>query len=132
MEGRYAYPAIFTREDDGTYSISFPDVDGCYTQGDNIADGLHMAEDALALMLYEYEKSGETLPSPSDIKSLETDENSFATYIFADTGYYRRRYNNKAVKKTVSIPEWMGEAASEAGVSYSQVLQDALREKLAL
>jgi hypothetical protein len=43
---------------------------------------------------------------------------------------YRKKYNNRAVKKTLSIPEWLNEAASKAGINFSQTLQDALKEKL--
>ena len=53
---KYAYPAIFTPEEDGSYSIIFPDLEGCYTCGDNLEDGIEMAEDALSLVLYGYEK----------------------------------------------------------------------------
>ena len=53
---KYVYPAIFTPEEDGSYSIVFPDLEGCYTCGDNLEDGIEMAEDALALVLYGYEK----------------------------------------------------------------------------
>ena len=52
----YVYPAIFTSEPDGGYSVYFPDLEGCYTCGDTLADALFMAEDALALILYGYEK----------------------------------------------------------------------------
>ena len=38
--------------------------------------------------------------------------------------------NNKAVKKTLSIPEWLNEKAVEANINFSQVLQEALKEKL--
>ena len=53
---KYVYPAIFTSEPDGGYSVYFPDLEGCYTCGDTLADALFMAEDALALILYGYEK----------------------------------------------------------------------------
>ena len=54
---KYAYPAIFTPEEDGGFSVVFPDLESCYTCGDNMADALIMAEDVLALTLYGYEKS---------------------------------------------------------------------------
>ena len=61
---KYAYPAIFTPEEYGSYSIVFPDLDGCYTCGDSLEDGIEMAEDALALVLYGYEKDGREIPAP--------------------------------------------------------------------
>ena len=62
---KYAYPAIFTPEEDGSYSINFPDLEGCYTCGDCLEDGIEMAADALALVLYGYEKDGREIPAPS-------------------------------------------------------------------
>ena len=41
---KYVYPAIFTSEPDGGYSVYFPDLEGCYTCGDTLADALFMAE----------------------------------------------------------------------------------------
>lgn len=49
---RYAYPAVFTPETDGGFSVNFPDLEGCYTCGDDMPDALMMAEDVLALVLY--------------------------------------------------------------------------------
>ena len=43
----YIYPAIFTPEKEGGYYIHFPDIDNCFTCGDDIEDGMLMAEDAL-------------------------------------------------------------------------------------
>ena len=61
---KYAYPAIFTPEEGGSFSIVFPDLESCYTCGDSLSDGIEMAEDALALVLYGYEKDGREIPSP--------------------------------------------------------------------
>lgn len=129
---RYAYPAVFTPEKDGGYSIVFPDLEGCYTCGDDMADGLMMAEDVLALILYGYESDGRTIPSPSAAEDLPLRKGEFVNYIACDTLAYRKMHNNKAVKKTLTIPEWLNEAASEAGINFSQVLQDALKMQLHL
>ena len=43
---------------------------------------------------------------------------------------YRKMYNNKAVKKTLTIPEWLNEAASSMGLNFSQILQEALLQKI--
>ncbi len=126
---KYVYPAVFTAEEDG-YSINFPDLESCYTCGDNLADGIVMAEDVLALTLYHYEKEGKSIPTPSEPKDLELNENEFVNLIVADTIVYQKRYNTKAVKKTLTIPEWLNEMASEANINFSQLLQEALTEKL--
>lgn len=127
---KYAYPAIFTPEEDGSFSITFPDLEGCYTCGDSLEDGIEMAEDALALVLYGYEKDGRSIPAPSAPAALPLSGNDFVNYIACDTMEYRKMYNNKAVKKTLTIPEWLNEAASAMGLNFSQVLQEALLQKV--
>jgi len=129
---KYAYPAIFTPEADGGYSIIFPDIDGCYTCGDSLEDGIEMAEDVLALALYGYEKERRPIPDPSDRNTIILKENEFINYIACDTIAYRKMYNNQSVKKTLTIPQWLNEAASEAGINFSQVLQEALKAQLHL
>ncbi|MCC8140799.1 MAG: type II toxin-antitoxin system HicB family antitoxin [Lachnospiraceae bacterium] len=129
---KYAYPAIFTPEANGGYSIVFAVLEGCYTCGDDMADGLMMAEDALALILYGYESDGRAIPAPSAMTDFALNDGEFVNFIACDTLAYRKMYNNKSVKKTLSIPEWLNEAASEAGVNFSQVLQDALKKQLQL
>ncbi len=127
---RYAYPAIFTPEEDGGFSVNFPDLEGCYTCGDDMPDALMMAEDVLALVLYGYEADGKVIPEPSVISSLKLSDGEFANYILCDTMEYRKRYNNKAVKKTLTIPEWLNEAAQDSNINFSLVLQEALKKKL--
>lgn len=122
---KYIYPAVFTKEEEG-YSVDFPDLESCYTQGDTLEDAMEMAEDVLALTLYEYEKNQRVIPEPTPIKQIITDEKEIVSLVMGDTLEYRKRYNNRAVKKTLTIPEWLNEEASALGVNFSQVLQEAL------
>ncbi len=127
----YVYPAIFTPEDGGAYSIRFPDIENCFTCGDDIEDGMKMAEDALALMIYSnYEEPGIVAPASTPIKDLKLETDEFATYIVCDTTEYRRKFGTKSVKKTLTIPEWLNDAAVKERINFSQVLQDALKDKL--
>lgn len=128
---KYVFPAIFT-EDNNSFAIHFPDIEGCFTCGSTLTEGIEMAEDALALMLYEYEKDGISIPSPRRMQDIETDSNEFVTYITCDTIKYRKMHNNRAVKKTLTIPEWLNEEATAREINFSQVLQEALRLKLNL
>mgnify|MGYP004475485227 CR=1 FL=1 len=126
---KYVYPAIFTKEG-RLYSVEFPDIDGCVTCGDDLADAIYMAQDVLAFTLYEYEQDKKEMPKASDIEHLNVPDGSFVNAILCDTLFYQRKHNNKAVKKTLSIPEWLNELAINAGVNFSQILQEALKEKL--
>ena len=127
---KYVYPAIFSKEDDGKYSVMFPDIENCYTGGDDLADALEMAEDILCLMLYDMEKDGKPIPSPSDSKRIKVKNNSIVSLVRCDTEFYRRFYENKSVKKTLTIPMWLNEKAERANINFSGILQDALKAHL--
>lgn len=127
---KYAYPAVFTRERDGGFSVDFPDLEGCHTCGDDMVEGLMMAEDALALVLYGYEKEGREIPVPSKETDIPLSEGEFVNFVACDTLEYRKMYHNKAVKKTLTIPEWLNEAAVAMNLNFSQILQEALISKI--
>ena len=124
------YPAIFTKEGRG-YTVCFPDMSICTTQGDSIVDAYEMAADCLALCIYDMEAEKKPVPVPTDIRNIKAKgDDSFVTYVMVDTTVYRRKYGSRSVKKTLTIPEWLNEIAEEQGVNYSQILQGALKEKL--
>lgn len=127
---KYTYPAIFTPEDKGLFSVDFPDLEGCHTCGDNITDALMMAEDALCLVLYDYEINKKTLPAPSHVNDIKHRDDEFVTLVKCDTDAYRRFYKNKVVKKTLTIPEWLNEEAMLNGLNFSHILQEALMNTL--
>lgn len=125
---KYVFPAVLTPEENGAYSVRFPDINGCYTSGANLADALFMAEDALALMLYDFEVEKRRIPAPSNEKDILLHNGEISTLIACDTLKYQRMNNKKAVKRTVSLPAWLNDAAIERGLNFSQVLQDSLRQ----
>jgi predicted RNase H-like HicB family nuclease len=127
---KHVYPAVFTREASGGYSVLFPDIESCYTSGDDMADALNMAEDVLCLVLYDMEKEGKAIPAPSNSKTIITDSNSVVSLVGCDTDFYRRYYENKSVKKTLTIPMWLNERAERANINFSGVLQEALKTQL--
>lgn len=126
---KYVFPAVFEPED-GLYNVSFPDLPSCYTCGDSIADALHMAEDALGGYLSRAEERGAEIPSGSGISAVPRPSSGFVSLVLADTDSYRRVHSSRAVKKTLTIPEWLNTAAEERSVNFSQVLQEALKERL--
>lgn len=128
---KYAYPAIFTKEESG-YSVVFPDVSGCATCGDTLPEAVKMAEDALCLMLYDREEEGEQVPAPSDIRSLQSQTGEIVSLVCCDTLEYRKKYDSKAVKKTLTIPAWLNTLAEKQGINFSTVLQNALKTQLNL
>ena len=129
---KYSYPAIFEKEQEGGYTIYFPDIEGCYTQAEDITEGIEKAGDALCLMLYELEKQGKTMPKSGNIKDIEVTENDIVTLIACDTQYYKNYYEGKSVKINATIPLWLKEAGDKKQLNFSQILQDGVKEYLQL
>lgn len=125
---KYVYPAIFTPEEGG-YSIRFPDIENCFTGATTLEEAMEMANDVLCLMLYELEQEGAMIPAPSAVQTVqqETAGGEFVTLVSCDTIAYRRFYDNKAVKKTLSIPSWLNDMAERAGVSSVGIVSVACR-----
>ncbi len=129
---KYVYPAIFTPEEDGSYSIRFTDIPNCFTGAATLDNAMEMANDVLCLMLYDLEQAGREIPSPSHVAAVQklAEGEEFVTLIACDTLAYRKFYDNKAVKKTLSIPSWLNDMAERAGINFSGVLQEALKQQL--
>jgi len=125
----YIFPCVFIYKDDGI-SIYFPDLDGCVSFGENEQQAFYNAKEALTLHLYGIEQDNEPIPKPSMIKEIMLDENEQAVLIEAFMPSFRAKQANKFVKKTLTIPEWLNIVAEKEGVNFSQVLQNALKEKL--
>ena len=133
MQSKYVYPAVFTKEGE-QYSVAFPDIDGCYTCGDSLVEAVSNAQDALCLMLYDMEESGEVIPAPSDALDIEKTlgDNEFISLVSCDTLEYRQYFDQKAVKKTLTIPSWLNTLAEREGINFSSVLQAALKRTLGI
>jgi len=127
---KYAYTAVFTPEENGLYSVSFPDLPGCYTSGDDMSDAVYMAQDVLCLTLYDLEQDKKPIPKASKPKDVSIFGEQFTSVIAVDTETYRRFYETKSVKKTLTIPMWLNERAERANINFSGVLQEALKSHL--
>ena len=125
----YTYPAIFAKESDSSYSVRFPQLDGCFTQGDTMDDALRMAEDAMALHLFGMEEDGEDIPE-AVFDNIATEEGEIVVRVVAWMTPFRDEMYNRAVKKTLSIPAWLNAEAEKRNVNFSHVLQAALKDHL--
>ena len=123
------YPAVFHKAEEGGFWISFPDFPECLTEGDDMQEAYEMAVEALGLVLTGRAEEKEEIPKPTEIDQISVD-NGVLVIVEFDMMEYQRKHNSRAVKKTVSIPEWLNDAAIKAGVNFSQVLQEALMEKV--
>lgn len=124
------YPAWFRITKDGAFTVSFPDIPDCLAKGNDLTQAYEMAVDALGLALSGYEKERKTIPSSSLPTMVRPLQDAFLVVIEFDMLAYKKRTNPKAVKKTLSIPQWMNEAAMDQGLNFSQVLQEAIMQKI--
>lgn len=127
---RLFYPALFHKEEDGFW-VSFPDFPECFTEGDNLEHAYEMAVDALGLAIVSRREEGQEIPEPTVPSEINEGEGVLIVVNF-DMLEYLKKHNSKAVKKTLSIPEWLNEEALRRGLNFSQVLQEALLKKISM
>lgn len=125
---KLVYPAVFTPYDDGTdgYVVEFPDLPGCVTGGDDMAEALFMAEDAASGWVLIELEDGKRAPKATELQKVKTEDGQFVSLVALDMDAYAAKYGNKAVKKTLTIPAWLNTFVEQNGISCSKVLQDAL------
>lgn len=134
-----AYPACFFKEANG-YSVIFPDLNWLSTCGKTLDQALSMAVDCLAGYLYSCQRENESIPYPSSMENINLEDianelelnsgESFVNMVTVDVDEYAKVHFEKSVKKTLTIPAWLNAAALEKGINFSQVLQEALKERL--
>ena len=120
------YPAVFHKEGD-SFWVEFPDIEGCQSYGDSLEETMNNAQEALGLYIASKLDNNEEINKPSDIKNIESAD-GFVSYVSSDVSKYRKKV--KAVKKTLTIPEWLNEEAEKNHINFSSVLQKALMDKL--
>lgn len=123
---KYFYPALFHKAEEGGFWITFPDFPECMTQGDDMEESYKMAVDALGLCLTDMERNHTPFPVPSSPDKIALESDTFLVLIEFDMLAYKKRTNSAAVKKTLTIPQWLNEEALALNVNFSQVLQEAL------
>jgi predicted RNase H-like HicB family nuclease len=121
----YVYPAIFHQNEDESYTIIYPDLPGCISEGKNLGNAMYMAQSALTQWINYLADKKQEIPRASQAENVKTSNGEFVNLICAEVK------DGRAVKRTVSIPKWMDEKVVQSGLSLSRVLQDALSERLA-
>ena len=122
------YPVIFTKLDDG-YAAYVPDMN-IDTQGDDLAEAIEMARDAIGIMGIDREEDKKEIPEPSKIADIHCNPGDIVSMVDIDFAAYRRAHDQRTVRRNVSLPSWLNEAADKAGLNVSSVLQNALKTAL--
>ncbi len=128
---RYFYPAVFTYEPGQEIAVIFPDLD-VGTSGENEDDALISARELLGCVLYGLEEDKEDIPAPTPLSNIHTEENERAVLVDVYMPSIRMAQVNRSINRTVTLPAWLNAAALERNANFSQILQDALKEKFHL
>ena len=123
-----AYPAIFHVAENGGYWVEFPDLPGCVSEGASLAQAATEAVDALGGYLCAMMDHQLDIAAPSDLHDVHADGEDIVSIVAANLANYQKR--TKAIKKTLTIPEWLNDAAEKRHINFSAVLQEALIDKL--
>lgn len=127
---KQAYPIILT-PDEGFIVVYVPDMD-LNTQGETLPEAMEMARDAIGMCGCYLQDQKRPIPTPRNLQSVEASEGDTVTLVDVDFDEYRRKHENRTVRKNVTIPSWLNEQAEQAGVNFSSVLQNALKQELHL
>jgi phage related protein len=96
---KYRYYSVFTQEKD-YIDITFPDLKGCISFGNNLEEALYMSKDALEVYLLTLEDEKMNIPKPSTYQELQAklNDNQQLQLISVDTELIRVKDKNKAVE----------------------------------
>lgn len=126
---RRAYPIIMTQGENHIV-VYVPDFT-INTQGNDIADAIEMARDAIGIMGIDMEDENEPLPTPTALQDVKCEnETDIVSLVDVDFAEYRRKNDMRTVKKNCTIPSWLCFEAEQAGLNFSAVLQSALKQAL--
>ena len=123
-----AYPIILVPDTNG-YTVYIPDFD-INTQGSNVTEAITMSRDAIGLMGIDMEDDGKTLPTPRNVHDIKAKDGELLTLVDVDFTEYRKKNEQKVVKKNCTLPSWLCYEAEKANINFSQVLQMALKQEL--
>lgn len=118
------YPVVFTPLEEGGYLAYVPDLK-INTHGEDLAQAILMARDAIGVIGLDIEDDGDPLPVPS--KSVPHQDNEIVSLVDVDLAAYRRAHDMRTVRRNVTLPSYLNELGEKAGLNFSQVLQDGLR-----
>lgn len=119
-----SYVGLIHNDEDGIW-IEFPDLPGCFTQGENLEETLYMAKGALECYVLGELQDGNKLPEATPLNQFSMEQSP--TLIQADIDL---NASSKLVKKNCTISSWLNEQALARNLNFSKILQEALIMKL--
>lgn len=127
---KMVYPVVFTElQSESGYSAFVPDFN-INTQGETLAEAIEMARDAIGLCGIDMQDDKKNLPTASTFVDIKAEDDQIVSMVDIDFDAYRRANERRAVRKNVTLPSWLNDAAEKAGINFSSVLQVALKDML--
>lgn len=129
MERYVAYPAVLddTENEQGLYTVTFPDVPGAISEGKGQAKAIVNGSVALGLFLYDEKQ----LPKASTVEEVQkANPGKTVVVIAADLKEAAKKATPVLVKKNTTIPADLAKKAEEKGINFSRTLVEALQSKL--
>ncbi|NTW05933.1 MAG: HicB family protein [Peptococcaceae bacterium] len=123
------YPIVLTPTDSG-YVVTVPDLE-INTQGKDLAEAIYMARDAIGLWGICEQDDGCTIPEPATSEPKH-DTNELVSWVDIDFAKYRKANDLATMRINVSVPKYLKVLGDEAGVNFSQVLQEGLKSRLGI
>ncbi len=130
---KLVYPVVFHKtEDKVPYFVEVPDLDAM-TQGQSLENAIEMAREIICINVIERQKKGDGIPAASEPGSVKTDDKgAIITLVDADVDAYKRRMENRCIRKNCTIPIWLNVEAEKAGINFSNALQQGLKSALGI
>lgn len=126
------YLAIMEPSENGSYSVSFPDLPGCFSYGADLEEASRMAAEAASLHVYGLEQDNEPVPAPSLSLPKEVTDGNVVVSVTIHPDLYRLKRDNERIKTNITLPAWLKRIAEENKVNYSRLLESALMDYLKL
>lgn len=129
---KLVYPAILYPFSDGSegYVVEVPDLPGCVTEGESLAEAIIMGTDAASGWILDEWENGHDVPAPSDPADIEKKKSGIVSLLALDMSSYAEKYGTKAIRKNLTIPAYMNTYAESHGINFSKLLQDAIAKQM--
>lgn len=124
---KLTYPALFSPWENGDgYTVEFPDLPGCVTEGATMTEAIEMAVDAASGWVLGELEDGNAVPPASNPAIIRAEGGTFVSVVVLDMDVYAEKYGSKSIRKNLTIPAWLNTFAEKQRINFSQVLSDAL------
>ena len=128
------YPIVIHKDPESDYSVTIPDLPGCFSAGATIEEAINMAQEAAECHVEGILIDSEPIPTPSDIE-VHKDNPDFKGAIWAIVEVDISKLSLKSKRINITMPERLirtvDQYAKRCGSSRSGLLSQAVTEYMA-